>query len=94
MSILQLHVKETLDAIYMLTEDDPDSLISVKKIRIYYGVKSTEKVKISYFWRSLKFLEDAGILELVKKSTKNAKQYRLITNIDGFYSQMLSDVKA
>lgn len=91
MNSLQEHLRETIDAINNITESDPDTLLNVKKIRIYYGVKASNRAKINYYWRSLRFLKQIGILEAVKSN--GTKQYRLNNNIEGYYSEIFSRAK-
>ncbi|MHA1726622.1 MAG: hypothetical protein ACTSXH_17595 [Promethearchaeota archaeon] len=62
------NLEDTLEAINKLIENSIH-VVNTKKIRRCNNVKSSNRSKINFIWRSLKYLEEAGILE------RNGAQY-------------------
>ena len=56
------NLKETLEAINKLM-DNNIALVNTKRIRRCYNIKSSNRSKINFIWRSLDFLAKEGILE-------------------------------
>ena len=56
------NVKETLEAINKLM-DNNITIVNTKRIRRCYNIKSSNRSKINFIWRSLDFLAKEGILE-------------------------------
>ncbi len=56
------HLKETLEAINKLIETNIN-IVNTKRIRRCINVKSSDRSKINFIWRSLNYLEGEGILE-------------------------------
>ena len=55
------NLKDTLGAINKLM-DNNITLVNTKRIRRCNNIKSSNRSKINFIWRSLKFLEEEGIL--------------------------------
>ncbi|MBD3340472.1 MAG: hypothetical protein GF353_15260 [Candidatus Lokiarchaeota archaeon] len=68
------NLKETLEAINKLI-DNNIYIVNTKRIRRCYNIKSSNRSKINFIWRSLNYLEDYGILE-VNGSVK-PKNYKI-----------------
>jgi hypothetical protein len=83
------NVEETLEAINKLMENNI-SIVNTKRIRRCNKIKSSNRSKISFIWRSLDFLAKEGILEM-NGSTK-PKCYKINTdeqiNIERFISEI------
>ncbi len=62
------NLEETLEAINKLIENSV-YVVNTKKIRRCNNIKSSNRSKINFIWRSLKYLENLGILE------RNGAQY-------------------
>jgi len=56
------HLKETLEAINKLI-DKKINVVNTKRIRRCNNVKSSDRSKINFIWRSLNYLEKEGILD-------------------------------
>ena len=83
------NVKETLEAINKLM-DNNIALVNTKRIRRCYNIKSSNRSKINFIWRSLDFLAKEGILEangIVKPKTYKIKANQPI-NIEEFISKV------
>ncbi len=57
------NLKETLEAINQLI-DNNIYIVNTKRIRRCYNIKSSNRSKINFIWRSLNYLEQEGILEV------------------------------
>ena len=83
------NLKETLGAINKLM-DNNISLVNTKRIRRCNNIKSSNRSKINFIWRSLKFLEEEGIL--TKNGISNPKTYNISTHqkidVDKFLSKV------
>ncbi len=71
------NLKDTLEAINKLM-DNNISLVNTKRIRRCNKIKSSNRSKINFIWRSLKFLEEEGIL--TKNGISNPKTYNITTH--------------
>ena len=71
------NLKETLDAINKLI-DNNITIVNTKRIRRCYNIKSSNRSKINFIWRALKYLEEQGILTL--NGITNPKTYKIISN--------------
>jgi len=84
------NLKETLGAINKLM-DNNISLVNTKRIRRCNNIKSSNRSKINFIWRSLKFLEEEGIL--TKNGISNPKTYNISTPQKIDVDKFLSEVK-
>ena len=57
------NLKETLEAINKLIDNNVN-VVNTKRIRRYNKIKSSNRSKINFIWRSLAFLEEKGVLEM------------------------------
>ena len=84
------NLEETLNAINKLIEKNV-YLVNTKRIRRCNNVKSSNRSKINFIWRSLKYLEEEGsILErngVINPTTYKIKKKEKI-NIPAFISQI------
>ena len=83
------NVKETLEAINKLM-DNNISTVNTKRIRRCYNIKSSNRSKINFIWRSLDFLAKEGILEengIITPKTYKIKVYDKI-DVEGFISNV------
>ncbi|TXT59059.1 MAG: hypothetical protein BAJALOKI2v1_260028 [Promethearchaeota archaeon] len=83
------NLRETLEAINKLI-DNNINIVNTKRVRRCNDIKSSNRSKINFIWRSLKFLEEEGILELNGKT--NPKTYKIKSknriDIDKFISEV------
>ena len=82
MNFVQKYLNETIRAIEYITRSNLDTIIDVKKIRAFYDIDTADKSKINFYWRSLQFLEERGILELIGNRTP--RQYRVLNYFELF----------
>jgi hypothetical protein len=68
------NLKETLEAINQLI-DNNIYIVNTKRIRRCYNIKSSNRSKINFIWRSLNYLEQEGILEV--NGSVNPKSYKI-----------------
>ena len=66
----------TLKAINKLIENNI-IIVNTKKIRRCNHIKSSDRSKINFIWRSLKFLADKGYLEKNGDSSRSPTNYRI-----------------
>ncbi len=85
MNFFEKHLEETIHAIGQITKDNHNSLISVKKIRDVYEIKSKNCSKTGFYWRCLQNLERQGVLKRV--GTQIPKKYR-VQNYYDFYERL------
>jgi len=89
MDFFMNNLKDTLNAINKLIDNNVN-LVNTKKIRRCANIKSSDRSKINFIWRALKFLEQEGILTL--NGIKNPKTYKILPNqkidIDTFLAQI------
>ncbi len=68
------NLKETLEAINKLL-DSNISIVTSKRIRRCNNIKSSNRSKINFIWRTLKYLEEQGILK--KNGVTNSITYKI-----------------
>ena len=89
MDFFQTNLRETLDALNKLIDNNVN-IVNTKRIRRCNNIKSSNRSKINFIWRSLEFLEKEGILEMngsySPKSYKIKSKQRL--NVDEFMNQI------
>lgn len=71
------NLKETLNAINKLIENNVN-IVNTKRIRRCYNIKSSNRSKINFIWRSLNYLEKQGILAV--NGVTNPKTYKITAN--------------
>jgi len=76
MNINEKFMDETVCAIWNIIRYKYTSLITVKKIRNLYNIKSRDSSKINFYWRSLQSLEQTGILK--RYGSKKPKKYQVL----------------
>ncbi|MFX0041322.1 MAG: hypothetical protein ACFE8L_00280 [Candidatus Hodarchaeota archaeon] len=83
------NLKDTLDAINRLIDNNVN-IVNTKKIRRCYNIKSSNRSKINFIWRSLNYLEEQGILAI--NGVTNPKTYKITANekidVEKFLSQI------
>lgn len=83
------NLKDTLNAINKLIDNNV-YLVNTKKIRRCANIKSSDRSKINFIWRALKFLEQEGLLSL--NGITNPKTYKILPDqkidVDTFLSQI------
>ncbi len=88
MDFFQKNLKETVEAINKLIDNNV-TIVNTKRIRRCNNIKSSNRSKINFIWRALKYLEDQGILTL--NGITNPKTYKIIPSekidIDNLFSQ-------
>jgi hypothetical protein len=89
MDFFQKNLKDTIEAINKLI-DNNITIVNTKRIRRCYNIKASNRSKINFIWRALKFLEEEGILTL--NGIANPKTYKIMTDekidADEFLSQI------
>jgi hypothetical protein len=76
MNFYDKFMNETVCAIGNIIRYEYTSLISVKKIRNLYSIKSIESSKINFYWRCLQSLEQTGILK--RCGSKKPRKYQVL----------------
>ena len=76
MNINEKFMDETVCAIWNIIRFKYTSLITVKKIRKLYNIKSRDSSKINFYWRSLQSLERTGILK--RYGSKKPNKYQVL----------------
>lgn len=88
------NLKDTLNAINKLIENNV-YIVNTKRIRKCSNIKSSNRSKINFIWRSLKFLEREGLLTL--NGITNPKTYKILAgqkiDVDKFLAQLEKDKK-
>ena len=82
MNIPEKFMDETIRAIEKIIRYKYISLITVKKVRKLYNIKSIDSSKINFYWRSLQSLEQTGILK--RYGSKKPIKYQVL-NYFKFY---------
>jgi len=85
MNFFEKHLDETIRAIGQITRENYSSIISVKKIREIYEIKSTNNSKVGFYWRCLQDLEQQGVLK--RFGTQIPKRYR-VQNYHDFFERL------
>lgn len=70
-------LEETLDAVNKLI-DNSIYVVNTKRIRRCNNVKSSDRSKINFIWRALKYLENADILE--RNGVHSPMNYKIKTS--------------
>ena len=88
MDFFQKNLKETVEAINKLIENNVN-IVNTKRIRRCNNIKSSNRSKINFIWRALRYLEDEGILAL--NGITNPKTYKIVPSekidIDDFLTK-------
>lgn len=77
MDFFYKNLRETLKAINTLIENNVN-IVNTKRVRRCNNVKSSNRSKINFIWRSLDFLEKEGILEI--NGSYSPKTYKIKPN--------------
>ncbi|MFX1481020.1 MAG: hypothetical protein ACFFCI_23305 [Promethearchaeota archaeon] len=89
MDFFKKNLKETVEAINKLIENNVN-IVNTKRIRKCNKIRSSDRSKINFIWRSLKFLEKEGILTM--NGITNPKTYKIISeekiDVQKFLSQI------
>jgi len=89
MDFFKKNLKETVEAINKLIENNVN-IVNTKRIRKCNNIRSSDRSKINFIWRSLKFLEEEGILTM--NGITNPKTYKIIReekiDVNKFLSQI------
>jgi len=89
MDFFQKNLKDTIEAINKLIENNV-TIVNTKRIRRCNNIKSSDRSKINFIWRALRYLEEEGILTL--NGITNPKTYKILTNekidVKDFLSQI------
>jgi hypothetical protein len=83
------NLRETLEAINKLIDNNVN-IVNCKRIRRCNSIKSSDRSKINFIWRSLNYLEKEGVLEIngiVKPKTYKIANKEKI-NVEEFISQI------
>ena len=80
MNFSQINLEKTKSAIKTLTKNNKNFKFTVKNVRWVNNIKSSNKSKINFTWRSLDKLIEDGILEVEDLNSK-PKKYKL--TLDG-----------
>jgi hypothetical protein len=83
------NLKETLEAINKLI-DNKVNLVNTKRIRRCNNIKSSNRSKINFIWRALKYLEEEGIL--IMNGITNPKTYKILSDEKINVGKMLSQI--
>ena len=84
------NLKDTLEAINKLI-DNKVNIVNTKKIRRCNNIKSSNRSKINFIWRSLDYLEKEGILEV--NGSINPKSYKIRLNEKINVEELLADIE-
>lgn len=76
MNFFLKNLKETIEALNALI-DERRRMISVKRVRDKNHIKSNNRSKINFYWRSLKLLVEKKIL--AENGNKRPKSYNILT---------------
>ena len=84
------NLKETLEAINKLIDANVN-MVNTKRIRRCNNIKSSNRSKINFIWRTLTYLENEGLLEL--NGVLNPKTYKIKANQTINVEEFISQVK-
>ncbi|MFX0059683.1 MAG: hypothetical protein ACFE85_17845 [Candidatus Hodarchaeota archaeon] len=84
------NLRETLQAINKLI-DNHVAVVNTKRIRRCNNVKSSNRSKINFIWRSLNYLEQEGILEM--NGSFSPKTYKITSNEKIDIDKIISDIQ-
>lgn len=82
---------ETLEAINKLIDNNVN-VVNTKRIRRCNNIKSSNRSKINFIWRSLDYLEKEGILEV--NGTYSPKTYKIKPNKKINIEEILSQINS
>ena len=68
--------KEFLEAINYFIENDVH-YVDVKRIRRFNNVKSSDRSRITFYFRFLNYLEENGLIVLINENSFRPKRYKL-----------------
>ncbi len=77
MDFFKKNLIDTLKAINKLIENNVN-IVNTKRVRRCNNIKSSNRSKINFIWRSLRFLEEEGVLTL--NGSTNPKTYKITTD--------------
>jgi len=75
MHFYRKYMEETIHAIACITKNNYNAIISIKRIRDFYDINSTDHSKIAFYWRNLDTLDEIGVLKRI--NAKSPKLYRI-----------------
>ncbi len=88
------NLRETLEAINKLIDNNVN-MVNTKRIRRFNKIKSSDRSKINFIWRSLAYLEENGVLEM--NGAIKPKCYKIKSNskidVDNFISNIENERK-
>jgi len=84
------NLRETLQAINKLI-DNHVTVVNTKRIRRCNNIKSSNRSKINFIWRSLDYLEKEGILEA--NGRYSPKTYKIKSNEKVDIDKILSEIQ-
>lgn len=84
------NLRETVSAVNKII-DRKISYVDVKRIRKIINIKSSNRSKINFIWRSLKVLENDGILSC--SGSSSPKTYKIVKMQKIDFDSLLNKVK-
>jgi len=84
------NLRETLDAINKLIDNNVN-VVNTKRIRRCNNIKSSNRSKINFIWRSLNYLEKEGILEM--NGIYSPKTYKIKSDAKIKIDEMMSQIE-
>ncbi|NVM35468.1 MAG: hypothetical protein HWN81_07720 [Candidatus Lokiarchaeota archaeon] len=84
------NLKETLEAINKLIDNNVN-IVNTKRIRRCNNIKSSNRSKINFIWRALRYLEEEGIL--TPNGINNPKTYKITINEKIDVNEVLSQIE-
>ena len=84
------NLKETLEAINKLIDNNVN-IVNTKRIRRCNNIKSSNRSKINFIWRALRYLEEEGILTV--NGITNPKTYKITSNEKLNVNEVLSQIE-
>ncbi|TFG04543.1 MAG: hypothetical protein EU539_10620 [Promethearchaeota archaeon] len=84
------NLEETVDAINKLLDNNV-RLVNTKRIRRCNNIKSSNRSKINFIWRSLEFLAEEGILE--ENGISKPKSYKIRADEPIDVKEFISKIK-
>lgn len=83
------NLSDTVEAVNRLIENNVN-IVTTKRIRRCFNIKSSDRSKINFIWRALKVLEEEGLITL--NGITNPKTYKILVDqkieIEKFLSQI------
>lgn len=84
------YLEETLEAVNNYINKNI-KVVYTKSIRTYHDIKSSNRSKISFIWRSLNYLEKQGVLRV--NGATSPKKYEIIPEEKIDINQVLNQLK-